>query len=686
MVLPEPKDLNPSLTIFLWLLVVALRSGAIQYVDPQRIGDWEHVTGFAIHPEENYMILALNQQGLEQLYETHKLNDQWSSPKPLDAINNFRGGSSIIGGPNFDHNGSVLYFHANYEGGSGGFDIYYANKTGNHWSEPIHMGEPVNSSADELYPAMAPGKVRFFFSRHNTDSDVKKPRFSPDCHTLYGMYMNNQGEWEQPEPLHDALNRACEHGIFVAADGKSIYFSSVDQDNHRDGYNIYYANELHRGNWVLPLLIESLASDETNINPRLAGEHIYYLKQSAGRSNDIGSIFKTKLPKENQPLLTLKEHGTILSLEEQKPIHAQLTVFNPTTLEVLGIYDTNVETGHYDIPLLDNFNYIVDVRSPGYSFASFQSNFRNGEQRFDPKHFELFNKTELLLSIYDGEVFRPLEAKVWASSLANKSIIDAVMRSPGTYSLTLPIGGNYQVHASAKGFQNSHFNFNLFGDIIFSQFHRDLPLTPVKTPVDIHVVDAETGSAVAAEIHIENLLREETISLLPSALSGGQVTIELREEDHYEFTVRGAMGYSFYNKVLAIHADSSPLIIELAPLKTEIAIILNNIHFATNSAELTSESFHELNRVAEMIIENPTIIIEIMAHTDDQGSDAYNMILSGRRAQSVVNYLNESNIPLNRLVSNGYGKTNPLVPNTSEENRAMNRRVEFKIIDFREEE
>ena len=77
---------------------------------------------------------------------------------------------------------------------------------------------------------------------------------------------------------------------------------------------------------------------------------------------------------------------------------------------------------------------------------------------------------------------------------------------------------------------------------------------------------------------------------------------------------------------------------------------------------------------------NSDISIELSAHTDDIGSDAYNFKLSDQRAASVAEYLITKGIGKKRIISKGYGKTMPLVPNDSDENRAKNRRVELKVI------
>ncbi len=118
----------------------------------------------------------------------------------------------------------------------------------------------------------------------------------------------------------------------------------------------------------------------------------------------------------------------------------------------------------------------------------------------------------------------------------------------------------------------------------------------------------------------------------------------------------------------------------LLPIEKGEAIRLNNIFFEFNSADLMPESFNEIDRLFDILNENPKLNIEIGGHTDDQGSEQYNNNLSENRAKSVLNYLIEKGINKNRLTAVGYGKSSPVVANDSDENRAYNRRVEFKVL------
>jgi outer membrane protein OmpA-like peptidoglycan-associated protein len=109
-------------------------------------------------------------------------------------------------------------------------------------------------------------------------------------------------------------------------------------------------------------------------------------------------------------------------------------------------------------------------------------------------------------------------------------------------------------------------------------------------------------------------------------------------------------------------------------------IVLKNIFFGTNQAELKPESIIELDKVVELLAENPTLRIEIDGHTDATGTAAANMALSNNRAKAVVNYLLSKGVALRRLVAKGFGSTQPVADNNTEAGRAQNRRTELKVL------
>jgi len=105
--------------------------------------------------------------------------------------------------------------------------------------------------------------------------------------------------------------------------------------------------------------------------------------------------------------------------------------------------------------------------------------------------------------------------------------------------------------------------------------------------------------------------------------------------------------------------------------------ITQQIHFEYNKDKIRPESFPVLDAVVEVLNKNPDIKLEVQGHTDNKGGAAYNKNLSNRRAASVKTYLVTHGITPARLTSLGYGFDRPIVDNSTEQNRALNRRVQF---------
>ncbi len=120
----------------------------------------------------------------------------------------------------------------------------------------------------------------------------------------------------------------------------------------------------------------------------------------------------------------------------------------------------------------------------------------------------------------------------------------------------------------------------------------------------------------------------------------------------------------------------------LTPIKRGAQTVLRNIFFDFDQATLRQESVSELTRVLELLDDNPKLIVEIAGHTDSVGTAGYNERLSKDRAQSVANWLIENGIDAGRMTVKGYGESQPIADNATEEGMQKNRRVIFEIIDL----
>jgi outer membrane protein OmpA-like peptidoglycan-associated protein len=119
----------------------------------------------------------------------------------------------------------------------------------------------------------------------------------------------------------------------------------------------------------------------------------------------------------------------------------------------------------------------------------------------------------------------------------------------------------------------------------------------------------------------------------------------------------------------------------VVPLEVGQSIRLNNIFFDFAKATLRNESFNELKRIFPYFEKFPNLKIEISGHTDAIGSDVANINLSDARANSVREYLTRNGVRIDKVEAVGYGESEPVASNDTDEGRQYNRRVEFKVLE-----
>ncbi len=108
--------------------------------------------------------------------------------------------------------------------------------------------------------------------------------------------------------------------------------------------------------------------------------------------------------------------------------------------------------------------------------------------------------------------------------------------------------------------------------------------------------------------------------------------------------------------------------------------VLTDVNYQSGKFNIVSSSFEYLNRIANLLIENSTINIHLKGHTDSDGDDENNFVLSQKRARSVADYLINKGVVRGRITYEGYGESRPIAKNETKEEKATNRRVELLII------
>lgn len=199
------------------------------------------------------------------------------------------------------------------------------------------------------------------------------------------------------------------------------------------------------------------------------------------------------------------------------------------------------------------------------------------------------------------------------------------------------------------------------------------------------VSDSESGDPVLARIDIIDTSTDAIIATTASSDVDGRYRVKLPGKGSYMVDFRGTGFLSDMKRVIIQPEDTAEvytLDINLVKVKVGRKVVLNNILFETGKSVLTQSSGKELDRLYGILTDNPLMKIEISGHTDKTGSEPLNFRLSESRAKAVVDYLVNRGIDPGRLEYRGFGSLQPIADNATAEGRTLNRRVEFKILEF----
>ncbi len=595
----------------------------------------------------------------------------WKTPYPIlkDVLEGFE-----IKDPQFNHDNTKIYF-AGKTAEKPDFDIYFSELKDGAWTVPDLLPIDIHSGQDELGPALSANEKKMLFIRPLPPEE----KSDEHCGQLYYTEFTEAGEWSEPELLPPSYNTGCICSPYYSKDNQTFYYASFEEISDSQGKRI--AKNQFSIMWARidgwfrykPKAITSIIDKQDLAYPSFANDSILYFGagvyskgenkiESTVRSYTIESEFRTS----SMTLLS----GYVKN-ENQEPLSASIQIIDPYTTKVYQKVTSNSE-GYYQSFVPANGQFSLLASKSGFSA---QSKLVVTEKTALMNDFELFPEVEVTFNVFDQEFYFPVDNISINLSDADFNPLMEIELERGERT-NLKLGKELNIIFQSENYFPDTLNLPFGEEVIYDFFSFDIELVRKLKDVDLAFTDSE-GNNLALEVTVFNVTRNEKTK---RKVKDGKINLSLRDGEVYEIST-SAEGYSYYSEQLDLSDKKTQVAIQ-AELKSvkNTSLVLNNIIFAKNSYELNAESYDELNKLVDYLAENDQYRVEVSAHTDDAGGETYNLKLSNLRANSVLEYLQDHSVSKDRLVSKGYGESQPIFPNDTDENRAKNRRVAFKIL------
>lgn len=476
-----------------------------------------------------------------------------------------------------------------------------------------------------------------------------------------------QDEYKRQNLGPNVNSKYVDGSPLISPDGKTLFFVRDDKvDQGKLDYDIWFSELGNNGSWEPAKKIGSGLNNDLN-NQVLAispdGNTLYLLGSYGSHPIDVRGISVTQRTAKGWSTptelkfaaspndwgsydITLNSDGNVMMLSLQSDLYVSFLGRKGIWTEPKKI-DATLNTSNYEYtPFLAADNKTLYFSSGGHG------------------------------SMGDNDIFRTTRLdNTWLKWSKPINMGPAINSTEWESYFRISAAGDYAYVLSWKGGYGK-------ADIFRIKLRDDQMPSPVVL-VRGRVLDAKTKKPLAATIRYEVLGSKEQLGTATTDPNSGEYKIVLPGGQRYGFYAE-AEGYLPINDNIDLVKLASYREIkrDLLMVKSRKGAVvrLNNIFFETGSADLQSESSSELDRVVEMLQKNPGMRIEIAGHTDDVGDKTSNLSLSKNRAVSVREYLLEKGISENRLLSKGFGETKPVTSNKTDDGRAQNRRVEFRIL------
>jgi len=360
---------------------------------------------------------------------------------------------------------------------------------------------------------------------------------------------------------------------------------------------------------------------------------------------------------------------------------------------------TSDEAGKYSFCFKEGKSSKLTFKVRAYGFPVYTEDFMMPNSNLD-KDIYVGRPTGAFVygRVTDQATRRPLPgSKIEISDNSGNLLATLKADAKGMYKKRLPLGNDYFIKANKQDYMEASFYFSITegdaqdGRRVDLELGSDEALAMIEKKVELPKKTCVWG--VVKDEATGELLPEAVIVVTNSA---GVEINRYKVKDGARFKICLPFDtYSFHTTKEGYFFDVTEIEfspedaeegkredITLKKLEVGAKIVLENIYYDYDKATLRDESIEELNRLIQIMNDNPSLIVEISGHTDGDGSDSYNLRLSDARAQSVVDYLIGSEIYESRMEAKGYGEREPIAPNDTPENKQLNRRTEFKVIAF----
>ncbi|WP_320018108.1 OmpA family protein [Labilibaculum manganireducens] len=486
--------------------------------------------------------------------------------------------------------------------------------------KPVNLGDNVNSEFDEYWPSLTADEKLMVFTRLLIE---KKEGTEVKIKRQEDFYVSRQNDslWMQAEPLSLVINTDKNEGAqSITADGKYMYFTACDRPNGYGRCDIYYS--VREGDvWSAPINVgKPINSKAWEAQPSISadGRELYFVSNRKSGKGKM-DIWHSRL---------------IETLEDGKQRWTQ-----PANL---SINTTDNEMS----PFIHAGNRYLVFSSDGLTGMGGYDLFKT-ERDKDGKWSEPENLGYPINTFNDeiGLIINAKGDKAYFSSDRLKG------KGKDIFSFEMPVDLQPQSVSWLKG----------------------------------NVLDAKSKNPVLASLLLIDLMSNDTIIQIKSDWTDGSYLVCLPSGKEYLFSA-SAENYLFYSEHFAMKNDqkkSKPqqLDIFLDKIEKGKEIVLRNVFFDIDSWDILPKSEIELTRLYDLLAAYPKLKIEIAGHTDNTGTENYNLNLSNNRAKAVCDYLISKGIEAKRLSFKGYGASHPIAANETEEGRSLNRRTEFKVVE-----